>query len=69
MAFGGETRQRLWRAFRALSARQREVFVLRFIEELPTAQVAATLGLGEGSVKRHLFRAIRRLRVALGDLQ
>jgi RNA polymerase sigma-70 factor, ECF subfamily len=69
VAFGEETRQRLWRAFRALSARQREVFVLRFIEELPTAQVAATLGLGEGSVKRHLFRAIRRLRVALGDLQ
>ena len=36
------------------------------VEDLPTAQVAATLGVSEGSVKRHLFRAIHRLRQTLG---
>lgn len=65
-AIGAETQRRIWGAFRALPNRQREVFVLRYLEELPTAQVAASLGLSEGSVKRHLFRAIHRLRRALG---
>lgn len=61
-----ETRGRIWRAFRGLPARQREVFVLRYVEEESTATVAVMLGLSEGSVKRHLFRAIQRLRAALG---
>ncbi len=66
-AAGAETRQQIWVAFRELPNRQREVFVLRHIEEYSTAEVAAALGLSPGSVKRHLFRAIRKLREALGD--
>ncbi len=66
-AIGEETRRRIWRAFERLPGRQREVFVLRYIEDIPTAQVAMALGLSLGSVKRHLFRAIRRLREALGS--
>ncbi len=65
-ALGEETRRRIWVAFRALPSRQREVFALRYIEDLSTAEVAAVLGLHPGSVKRHLFRAIRHLREALG---
>ena len=61
-----ETRRRIWLAFRKLPDRQREVFVLRYVEDLPTAEVAAALGLSPGSVKRHLFRAVRRLREILG---
>ncbi len=68
-AIGKETRRRIWAAFRGLSARQREVFVLRHLEEWSTAQVASALGLSPGSVKRHLFRAIRHLRQALGEIQ
>jgi len=64
-----ETRRQIWLAFRELPARQREVFVLRHVEEYSTAEVADALGLSSGSVKRHLFRAIRRLREALGDVQ
>ena len=64
---GQETRRQLWREFRRLPDRQREVFVLRYIEELSTAEVAAALDLSPGSVKRHLFRAIRRLRQNLGS--
>jgi len=67
IALGAETRRRIWQAFRALPRRQQEVFALRYIEEQSTSQVAAALGLSTGSVKRHLYRAIRHLRGALGD--
>jgi len=66
-AASAETRRRIWLAFRQLPGRQREVFVLRQIEECSTAEVAEVLGLSPGSVKRHLFRAVRKLREALGD--
>lgn len=61
-----EERERIWRLFRALSARQQEVFVLRRIEGWTTKEVAQTLGLTTGSVKRHLFRAVCSLRKAIG---
>ncbi|HUM15006.1 MAG TPA: sigma-70 family RNA polymerase sigma factor [Candidatus Nitrosotalea sp.] len=67
LALGAETRRHIWEAFRALPRRQQEVFALRYVEERSTAEVAAVLGLSAGSVKRHLYRAIRHLRRALGD--
>ena len=63
-AISKETWRRIWAAFRGLSDRQREDFVLRHLEGWPTDTVARTLGLSPGSVKRHLFRAIRHLRTA-----
>ena len=56
-------------AFQRLSARQREVFALRYIEGMSTHEVAGTLDLSEGSVKRHLFRAVKYLRGALGEIK
>jgi len=64
-----EQQERIWHLFRALSPRQREVFVLRRLEGLSSEEVAQVLGLTSGSVKRHLFHAIRRLRKGLGDRQ
>ncbi len=61
-----ETRLRIWRALRALPARQREVFVLRHLEDWSTEEVAALLAISTGSVKQHLFRAVQQLRAALG---
>jgi RNA polymerase sigma-70 factor (ECF subfamily) len=63
---GREERARIWRFFRKLSTRQQEVFVLRYIEEWSGEDVAALLGITEGAVKQHLFRAVRHLRHALG---
>jgi len=63
-AIGEETLRRIWTAFRRLSDRQREVFVLRHLEGWTTEEVAAALGLRPGSVKSHLFRAVRELRAA-----
>lgn len=49
-------------AMRSLTRRQQEVVVLRYIVDLPEAEVALVLGMSPGSVKTHLHRAILRLR-------
>ncbi|WP_229854851.1 SigE family RNA polymerase sigma factor [Streptomyces filipinensis] len=48
-------------ALRGLSPRQRACVVLRYYEDMSTADVAARLGCGEGTVKRHLSDALARL--------
>ena len=63
LARAGE--RRVFTAFRALSARQREVFVLRHVQGMSTAETAETLALDRGTVKRHLFRAVAKLRAEL----
>jgi RNA polymerase sigma factor (sigma-70 family) len=45
------------RALEALPRRQREVAVLRYLLEMSTTEVAATLGITEGTVKSSLARA------------
>ena len=57
---------RIWRAFRELPPRQQEVFALRYLEGWSTEEVAGALHLSVGSVKQHLFRAVRRLRRVIG---
>lgn len=58
------------RAFRAtfdtLSARDREILTLRHFHEQSYKEIAAALGLPEGTVMSRLFHARRRLRAALG---
>jgi RNA polymerase sigma-70 factor (ECF subfamily) len=60
-------RERIARVFRQLPARQREAVALRYVEGWSTREIADELGVTTGSVKRHLFRAVQRLRAALGD--
>ncbi|HEY3100604.1 MAG TPA: RNA polymerase sigma factor [Methylomirabilota bacterium] len=64
-----ESYRRIQAAFARLPRRQREVFALRQLEGLSTAATAAALRLSEGSVKRHLYRAVDRLRRAVRDGQ
>jgi len=54
-------------AVSSLSMRQRAVIVLAYWQDLAPAEIATTLGLGEGSVRRHLARARARLREVLHD--
>jgi DNA-directed RNA polymerase specialized sigma24 family protein len=42
------------------------VLVLRYLEQLATADIAAVLGLTEGAVKVRHLRALERLRGLLG---
>lgn len=58
-------RDRTLRALGALPARRRAVVVLRFYDDLSEAQIAAALGIGVGTVKSTLSRALEQLRVAL----
>lgn len=67
-AWSRECRRRIWECFRQLSARQREVFVLRHMEGYSTEETATLLGTRPGSVKRHLFRAVQHMRTALRGL-
>jgi RNA polymerase sigma factor (sigma-70 family) len=57
----------LQRALRALSKRQREVVVLRYLADLPEADVARALGCSVGSVKTHGSRGLAALRAAMAD--
>jgi RNA polymerase sigma-70 factor (ECF subfamily) len=56
---------RVWDIVAALPARQREVFLLRFAEELPLEQIAGAMGTEVGTVKAHLFRAVAAVRKRL----
>jgi len=53
-------------ALASLSSRQREVVVLRYLADLPEAQVASALGLSLNTVKKHTARGIAALRASLG---
>jgi RNA polymerase sigma-70 factor, ECF subfamily len=53
------------RALEALPRRQREVAVLRYLLEMNTAEVAAALGITQGTVKSSLARARAHLVEAL----
>jgi len=60
-----ELRRRIMCAINRLKGMQRHCFVLRYFSDLPLKEVALVVGCGEGTVKRHLFRARERLRELL----
>lgn len=64
-----EERERLERALARLSQASRELIVLRFIEEMPYAEIAAVTGAGESAVRGKVFRALRQLRTILSETE
>lgn len=57
--------KQVWRIVDGLSPRQRAVFLLRYVEEMEIAEIAAATGLSEGTVKAHLSRAVAKVRAEL----
>ncbi len=60
-----EARLTLQDALRALPPGKRAVLVLRYLEDLPEAQVADILGCSVGTVRSQAHKAITQLRSAL----
>jgi len=66
-----DTALALQRALLTLPPRERACIALRYLDDLTVAGVARELGLAEGSVKRYLADAVRKLRELhpeLGDM-
>jgi RNA polymerase sigma-70 factor (ECF subfamily) len=57
----------LWNAAQRLPDRQRAVFLLRFVEDMDILEIAAAMEMKEGTVKKHLFRALRTVRQRMGQ--
>ena len=55
-----------WRAVGRLPADRRRAVVLRFVEEMSTAEIAGILGRSEGAVRVLLHRALRTVARDLG---
>jgi RNA polymerase sigma-70 factor, ECF subfamily len=63
-----ELRDRLQAALVKLSPNDREILVMRNLEQMSAAEIAAVLGIKEGTVRVRHLRALERLR-ALLDLE
>jgi RNA polymerase sigma-70 factor, ECF subfamily len=65
LLLGDERRRELLRAIDTLPERQREVLLLCHAEGQSPREVGELTGLNESTVRVHLFRALRKLRVVL----
>ncbi len=60
-----ELRTRLWAALEELDAADRDVVILRGIEQIPNREVAMLLNLAPGTLSVRFHRAIEKLRLRL----
>lgn len=67
LVISGERHRQVMDALSQLPERQRMVFMLSHFDGRSSREVSAMTGLNESTVRVHLFRAIRRLRVLLTD--
>jgi RNA polymerase sigma-70 factor (ECF subfamily) len=56
-----------WKAVGRLPADRRQALVLRFVDEMSTAEIAGILGRSEGAVRVLVHRALRAVARDLGD--
>jgi RNA polymerase sigma-70 factor (ECF subfamily) len=56
----------IWETVSQLPAKQRSVFVLRFVEEMELREIAETTGMNPSTVKTHLYRALAAVRANAG---
>ena len=63
-------RKEFWRQFhgltRKLSRKERDVFILRYVDQFGIREIAQTLCSSESSVKTHLYRALKKFKQAPG---
>jgi RNA polymerase sigma-70 factor (ECF subfamily) len=64
-AEAGVIREHIERALGCLSPAERSVFVMRHYHDKPLKEIGEALDIAEGTVKVHLFRAVRRMQKQL----
>jgi RNA polymerase sigma-70 factor (ECF subfamily) len=62
-----ELRAAIERAVETLSSQQKVIFCMRHYEDYSLTEIAELLGLRDGTVRAHLFRAIHKVRRELSD--
>jgi RNA polymerase sigma-70 factor (sigma-E family) len=62
-----EPADHVWRAILELPRQQRACVALRFYENLTEKEIADTLGVTIGTIKKQMHRAMTRLRETLGE--
>ena len=67
LASSEETHDLLHAAVSLLPAKQRMALILKHFQGLPIREIAPIMKCTEGTVKRHLYRAVRRLRKEMGS--
>jgi len=69
MAQSAEIERRVQSALNGLSPLERAAFTLRHYEGRSIDEIGTTLGLGTSAAKHSVFRAVKKLRVALAPLR
>jgi RNA polymerase sigma-70 factor (ECF subfamily) len=69
IAESAEIQQRVQHALGELSPLERAAFTLRHYEGRSIDEISATLGLGTSAAKHSVFRAVKKLRIALAPLR
>jgi RNA polymerase sigma-70 factor (ECF subfamily) len=67
-ALRAEMEERTLRALVALKPQDREILVLRYMEQLEVAEIASVLGISQTAVTSRHLRALQRLRRLMGDV-
>jgi len=62
-----EQRQHVRRSLMLLTDKQRAALVLSYYHKLSYKQIASTMNCSVGAVKTHVFRALKKLKILLGE--
>jgi RNA polymerase sigma-70 factor (ECF subfamily) len=65
LMLSSEVQERVGRAMQGLTAMERAAFVLRHFEGQSIEEISAALGLKANAAKHSIFRAVRKMRLAL----
>ncbi len=63
-----EISEHINKALETLPPRQKMIFILKHYEGYKLKEIAEMLRCGEGTIKKYLFEAVRKLRTQLADL-
>ena len=72
-AEGGISRKEFWQRIEqiltGLSRMEKEVFLLRFLDQLTINEMSKALDKNESTIKTHLYRALSKVKAMAGDLE